>query len=145
MRFIFYKKLPRELFYKSLGHVTSQFEILEIMPIKMLYKYRFLILYMICTSLFTSGKIIPDRPKGHTAVFIFVLSNLFIWKPIIQKPEKKYLVVYKMAWIRQLWFEFTIHIMGSFRSEIINPRPLKCSENKLPHAPRENDYQAVCI
>ena len=42
------------------GHVTSQFEILKIMPIKMLFKYRFLILYMICTS---SGEIIPDRPQ----------------------------------------------------------------------------------
>ena len=37
------------------GHVNSQF-----MAIKMLFKYRFLILYVISTS---SGEIIPDRPQ----------------------------------------------------------------------------------
>ena len=38
------------------GHVTFLFEIFEVMPIKMLLKHTFLILYIICTS---SGEISP--------------------------------------------------------------------------------------
>ena len=54
------------------GHVTFLFEIFEVMPIKMLLKHTFLILYMICTS---SGEISPILVNRRLKIVLKTFYN----------------------------------------------------------------------